>query len=537
MDRRERGILSFGIAAAWAVALWAAVGTDVSRDDVSWLSGMEEFLRGFEARKGYAHAAWGLLHGIGHQLAPKDAWAEGRIGLALSVVATFAVPWCAFVAWRVARSVAPSVAPLAALLAATSPAVAWGASTPNFGIRSVAAGFGLLGAVRALDGLRDPRRTDLPAATALVGVGLLFHPWAVTGPMVLFPLLLWEGRRLGRLPRSILSLGAMFGLCVLSFALMAQGQRASLAEGNPLLPKLMLLFVPWGIVGYQSPGLGAVLAQLPAPASVAAGLALLGWSFRQTTARALPWMLLGGFFAALPEAAAPGLMGSVGVVLSGNHAKASFGAEMTALVAVAVLLSRLGGTRAALLVLVLALPRFALVSHRTAEIARADSLAGRRLAAELLVPAAFRGVEPSILGDPMVFSAAVMQAKWLPDLPPSRRALKKNPADRGAEGMAGLDYALLRTTAQRCVLWLGPQRLLNQTSGTLCDRPPRRGDVGTKNPCVFDLSHPEVPGGCGDPPAHANAASTLDARALPLALLALLALGLGLVLATTLRET
>jgi hypothetical protein len=515
-----------GIGAAWLIAAFAFGSMDTSRDDVAWLTPLDEFLRGFEARKDYAHVSWGLLHALGHQLAPAGPWAEGRVGIVLSLLGTLAVPWTAFVTWRVARAFAPGAAPLAALLAGTAPAVAWGASSPNYLVRTVAAGFGLLGAVRAWEEIRAPRRLGLLPPPVLVGIGLLFHPWAVTGPLTLAPLLLWEGRARGRLPRSALHAGLMFGLFALFLVVTSQGPRAGLASANPWISQVAVLGLPWAFVAYNTPGIGWLLAVLPAAVAVVIPGVVLIVRRRIGLPPLLTALLLCSCLAALPEATAPGLGWSVWVYFSGNHVKAAIVGEIIGFVVLAAALRRWAPARVATIVLVLALPRFAFVARGAALDATAEGDAGRSLATELLAPAATRQVTARYQGDPMRFFAGALRSKWLPDVPETRRGLKKDPAKQAQIG--GLDYALVRTAAQRCMLRLGPPLPNAPDFRSRCHEPPRFDPDPQRKACTLDLDAVPARGSCSPGPTHATASATLDPRATPLALLALLGLTLGL---------
>lgn len=544
-----------GVLLAWVVALFAYGDVPPTRDDLAWLTTLHDFQVGFEARKGYAHLPWGLFHALGHAgLAPR-AWADGRVGIVLSAVATLCVPWFAFVAWRVCRSFVPDprAALLAAAIGAWSPAAMAGASTLGCLVRSMAVGFAVLGVVLACEALRGGRRRGLVAAALLQATGLLVHPWAVVGPVVGLPLLCWTAWTggIGSLGASRTRRAWMLALLLaadgLMFLLLEQAALGSKRQGagvHDMLAALGTLPVVAAVHGaWQIPGLGRLLPMLPVGFAATLGLGgPVALALCRAT-RPLGLLATGGLAATLPEITSVGLADQVAVFWTDNHIKAAAAAELVWPACLApvlgALLLRAGRTPQAVAaaLLFLSIPRgVALVSAERAATS-ADEGLGRLLARDLLVPAAARGETPLLLGSPDRLLQPTFLTRYNEELPRRRIPRRFLRAKDQDSRTAGLDYGLWRGVGMRCELWLGLGVAELDTPedpalrhGSPCQVMPGHlaSEAGPLPPCVLDLrSDPPTPR-CGRAPPHAAPGETLDPAAPRLAALAILVLVAGL---------
>jgi len=576
-----RGWMLGVVGAAWVAALLAYGwgDSDLARDDLCYLTTLHDFLMGFEARKDYGHLSWGVLHLVGHSPLGASSWADGRPGALLVLFATTIVPFCAYVAYRLAWVVAcmaarrplaerapgePEVAPsarAAAILAAWSPAVLVGAGTLGFWVRAGSVGFALLAAVQVLEYLEEGRGTAdehggrrLVLAGFLFSVGLALHPWALTGLAVMTPLLLarlWRHRA-----RAIPALGALVacGALFVGFLLLSgQGHRADhgashLGEALELLPLATAAHGAWQVPGGALLRVGTPLAVAVCftAAFMAFGVPLLNRSLRP-----VPLLALGGLLAALPEATAPFPPRDWVAVWTGNFIKASVGMELLVPVIVGLFVGQVRLSRqatrvqpprwffVALFVGVSAM-RAATFLPTERDALRQNAVAGG-IAGDLLTAAA-RTAEPlTVVPSLSLLARTAAPARFNPEVSELRRlraALDKGKA-KAAGPYAGLDLALWRTSAMRCELHLG----LGGADGIVpddpaafhdspCQRRPRSTPTLSQTAACQYVAlgdKPQIICPPGIPP-HAGPLDSRDPASLPLGLLGLAAIALGLAL-------
>jgi len=544
-DRSIRALALACIAAAWALALWRLGGpeADLSRDDLTWLGSLVDFQRGFEVRKDYGEHGWGLLHWLGHTVGT-GAWAEGRVGAGLARLATAAVPLFAVLAWLIARPLSDvRTAWLAAAIAAGSPAALLGASTLGFGVRAGATGLGMLAGLQLLaataggaegDGVR---RWIWPLAGALwlQTTGLLLHPWAVVGPLLVAPAAL---HRAGRPAALGVGLGVV-ALLAWSLVLLGgdQGHRAGALGSERILAAPWLVASAFAHQAWQWPSLGGWLPAAPgllAPLLGALGAAALtAWPATRTVGL----LLLGAGVAALPELAALYVPRGWDVLWTGNGIKATAGAELAACVGLAAVasaaLSRLPRSWALALAVAAVLgvgARGDRLLVTKAELIQADARFGRLLGTRLLAGAAAQGLRAGLLGNVSGLAPASFATRFNPELPPSRRPARRVPETSAAQ--AGLDWALWQTSTVRCELWLGlgpGDRIRGDHRGhpmTQCDLQPEVLSSHGTHPCSLRSLDGAPMVACVPPPPSAPPRATTDPAAGPhAARLALLLLG------------
>lgn len=548
MTDRDYSRLGIGaVLAAWVTTLTVyGVEADLSRDDLCYLTTLHDFLLGFEARKDYSHLGWGLLHLIGHLDLRPDAWRAGRIGAVLALVATTTVPFCAWVAYRLASAVLRDrrAAVLAAVLAAWSPAVLLGASTLGFWSRAGAAGLALLGVAKLVDSMRTGDRRGAVAAVVLQGLGLAIHPWALTVPAMVAPFLVWTAWSSETRAR-ITAIGVLAadGALILAM-LMASNQEQRVSNGLTNVTDA-LLFMPLVTAAHgawQLPVVGLVMPSLPGPASAGiAGVAIAVLASVRRT-RGLGLLLLGGLLASLPEATAPVPPSEWYAAWTGNFVKACAGMELLIPVVLAGLLAmapnrgRWLGAPVMMALVVLCAGRGVGLEVEEAFVARDDAAATRTLG-KALAGAASMESRLAVVDSLSPLGAASFMGKFNPEVP--KRVAERVASEKGRRGgpYSGVDLALWRTSTMRCELRLGlgvddgivPSEPESRHSSP-CQKVPETmsADEAMNRRCSLSFEDGVARFACAIGPPHAGARETLDPAAVPLGLMCLVLLCSGL---------
>ncbi len=523
-----------------AAVRWAGIGLHAG--DVVYLLPFEAITMGAEAPRPLRQLSWGLLHSLGHGGLAAQSWAVGKLGWPLSLIAVGLVPWTAWVTARLGRAVGlePTEVALGTVLAALSPAVLLNAGTIDTIPRWAAIGVGLLAIAVVLEALREPTRSfrvPLVAAGVLQAIAIAWHPSAVAVPVAL-------AAAIGlSLPRSTwprggaaVLLGLVAGLLWIVWsrqgAIAAVGA-ASLADAlwyEPLLASLQL--------GWQLPVVGRLWPAVPevlvAAVTPGIGLALL----RSSRTRPLGAVVLGSLLLLLPDGAGVGFLPAPILAWTVGTTQSAMAASVLASLVGAVLLLRLNRRRHLVigLVLLLSLVRgVLLVDGRRVE-AGHDSRIQQVLAVQLLIPAAAHDeLGPVLVGSTEELMASLKGAKWLPELPASRRRppglrdLTSRTVGRVQGAPDGIDGALWQAAVHRCELWLGLPR---DREGPCGQHPEVRSDRPGGWSCSLDVRGGALHPRCPPRPPALSAAQTRDPRALPWALAALLSLGVALGLPT-----
>ncbi len=481
-DPRTLSLLVIGL--AWALVVGRLGGAPLHDLDPSYLQAYEAVATGGEALRPARWLSWALVHAVAHLGCTPGAWAEGRMGIEATLLATTIVPLSALAGWLGASAAGLGARDrwLAAAMAACGPTV-WGVAgiadtLPRWIAATLVLGVVVAG-IRGLEG----RPRSIAIAAALQILAMAWHPAAVVGPAVGLPL--WLASTRGRWGRLFL-LGASTGAAALAWVL-ATGQGSVAAHGFsrvagvPIEVAAGLAHVIW-----QLPGAGWAAPRLPV--LLAASLGAVALAVAGHGQRGVLWLGLGALCGTVPEVGAAGFVPDLAIAWTLGTAQAGLLASVTGAVAVAALWSRFGARPVAAAGLIaLALLRAGPSLADRAEHSRLASEAHHALTAGVLVPAAHHGWgEVGFGGDPDALAKGLKRGKWLAERPVSGRVLDFDliggeeaintwlvdvPGRRVPEW---IDGALWESAVHACQVWMGRPFVLDGP----CNPPAHQGEPG-----------------------------------------------------------
>ena len=417
---------------------------------------------------------------------------------------------------------------LAAVFAALAPAALINAGTIDTVGRWVAMGCVLLAVARAIELDRDVQAGR--TAAAAVGLQLLavaWHPSAVVAPVALAVVFAGVGIQRRRHATAVVAGGLLAAGAWI--ALSRQGAIAAVGMGSLLdalwfQPLLAALMTGWQlpVVGRLWPMVPVAMAAIVVPAA-AVLLAVRG-------ERVLAAVVAASLLLMLPDGASVGFLPAPVIAWTVGTTQSAMGAGVVAsLLTVVALRGRSARGLAIAVLLVAALVRGVLLMDARHADAAADAQVQRLLAVQLLIPAAARDdVRPSLVGSPDALMAPLKSAKWIPELPRSRRRApelgdrRDRVVGRVQGAPLGFDGAVWLAAVHRCELWLGLER---NPDGPCGEHPVVLDDIPRGWSCSLDVRGADWHPRCPPRRAARIPSDARDPRAVPWAVVALLSLG------------